>query len=49
MPYPSASDAGTADVASVRDTVVAAMPVGAEGLYTAGLEHVAVAVAAEEV
>ena len=47
MPCLAASDAGTTDVASARDTVVAAMPEVAAEPYTEEPEHVAVA--AEEV
>ncbi|KAJ8632658.1 hypothetical protein MRB53_025994 [Persea americana] len=43
MPCPAVSDAGTADVASVHDTVVTATPEVAAELYTEELEQVAVA------
>ena len=49
MPCTAASEAGTADVAFARDTVVAAMPEVAAMLgvaakpYTEEMEHVAVA------
>ena len=47
MPCLAASGAGTADVASARDTVVAAMSEVAAEPYTEEPEHVAVV--AEEV
>ena len=47
MPCPAASDSGTADVASARDIVVAAMLGVVAEPYTEESEHVAMA--AEEV